>query len=136
MTQADLEAFVGDLPNVQRVENLGYTFFFVGDDHRIPFVTVASSDNEFDNVSNLDRKGVYRVNIGVTKETFKELFRHPTSEFIDYSKRNVFMPHPHYSRQHFVCILNPEDDNVEKVRRFALESHSIAAARQQRKRED
>ncbi|MGI0014309.1 MAG: DUF6194 family protein [Nitrososphaera sp.] len=58
MTQAEVEAFVAELENVQRVENFGYSFFFVGDDHRLPFVTIANSDNDFDNVSNLNRDGV------------------------------------------------------------------------------
>ena len=36
MTQAEVEAFVAELENVQRAENFGYSFFFVGDDHRLP----------------------------------------------------------------------------------------------------
>ena len=60
MTQAEVEAFVAALENVQREENFGYSFFFVGDDHRLSFVTIANSDNEFDNVSNLNREGVFR----------------------------------------------------------------------------
>ncbi len=41
--QSELEAFAGKLPEVQRVDNkeMGYTFFFVRDDHRLPFVTTA-----------------------------------------------------------------------------------------------
>jgi len=133
MRQADLEAFLASLPNVQRVENLGYTFFFVGDDHRIPFVSIAHSDNEFDDVSNLDREGVFRVNIGVSKETFNNLFDQSDSANIDYSVLNVFLPHPHYSRQRFICILNPGDDNAEATKRLMVEAHSIAEARVQRK---
>jgi len=73
MKHSDLETFVAALPNVQRVDNFGYSFFFVGDDHRLPFVTIANSDNEYDNVSNLNREGVFRVNIGVSKDTFQKL---------------------------------------------------------------
>lgn len=137
MRQADLEAFVADLANVQRVanEDLGYTFFFVGDDHRLPFVSIAYSDNEHDDVSNLDRDGVFRVNIGVSRETFDNLLDHSDSASadIDYSALNIFLPHPHYSRQNFVCILNPGDDNVEETKRLIAEAHSIAEARAQRK---
>ncbi len=63
MTQAEVEAFVAAMDNVQRSENFGYSFFFVGDDHRLPFMTIANSDNEFYNVSYLDRDGVFRINI-------------------------------------------------------------------------
>jgi len=136
MTQAEVEAFVAELENVQRVENFGYSFFFVGDDHRLPFVTIANSDNDFDNVSNLNREGVFRINIGVSKETFKNLIAEPSSELVDYSVLDVFLPHPHYSRQHFVCILNPSNENVETTKKLIVEAHSIAAVRLQRKAEN
>ncbi len=136
MTQDEVEEFVAELENVQRVENFGYSFFFVGDDHRLPFVTIANSDNDFDNVSNLNRDGVFRVNIGVSKETFKSLIAESSSEPVDYSVLDVFLPHPHYSRQHFVCILNPSNENVEATKKLIVEAHSIAAARLQRKAEN
>jgi hypothetical protein len=133
MNLADLEVFVAELTGVQREENYGYTFFFAGDDHRLPFVTIANSDNEFDDVSDLDREGVFRLNIGVSRETFKTLVGHLDAEDIDYAALNVFLPHPDYARQHFICILNPEGENVEETRRLILEAHSIAAARLQRR---
>ncbi len=133
MTQTEVEALVAELENVQRVENFGYSFFFVGDDHRLPFVTIANSDNDFDNVSNLNREGVFRINIGVSKETFKKLIAEPSSERVDYSVLDVFLPHPDYSRQHFVCILNPSNENVETTKKLIVEAHSIAAVRLQRK---
>jgi hypothetical protein len=133
MTQAEIEAFVASLENVQQEENFGYTFFFVGDDHRLSFVTTANSDNEYDDVSNLNREGVFRVNIGVSKETFQRLIGQVGAEPIDYSVLNVFLPHPHYARQHFVCILNPAGDNVETTRQLIREAHAIAAARGQRR---
>jgi len=135
MTQAEVEAFVAELENVQREENFGYSFFFVGDDHRLSFVTIANSDNEFDNVSNLNREGVFRVNIGVSKETFTNMIAKSSAELVDYSVLNVFLPHPHYSRQHFVCILNPSGENVETTKKLIVEAHSIAAIRLQRKAE-
>ena len=133
MNQTELEEFVADLPNVQRTENFGYTFFFVGDDHRLPFATMANSDNDFDDVSNLNREGVFRVNIGVSSETFRHLISHSDGEDIDYSVLNVFLPHPDYARQNFVCILSPGGDNVQETKRLIVEAHSIAEARLQRK---
>lgn len=69
MSGEPIERFAAELPDVEQAENFGYTFFFVGPDRRLPFVTLASSDNDYDKVSKLDREGVYRVNIGVSKET-------------------------------------------------------------------
>lgn len=133
MTQAEVEAFITKLDNVQRTENFGYVFFFVGDDHRLPFVTIANSDQDFDNVSNLSREGVFRINIGVSKETFKNLIAESGSEPIDYSVLNIFLPHPDYAAQNFICILNPSGENVEATKKLIVEAYSIAAARLQRK---
>src|SRR5262245_48915398 len=136
MNQAEVEAFVAGLENVQREEAYGYLFFFVGDDHRLPFVTIANSDHDFDKVSNLNRDGVFRINIGISKETFKNLLGEPSSEPIDYSILDTFLPHPEYSKQNFICILNPSNENVDKTKNLIVEAHSIAAARLQRKVKD
>ena len=89
MNQAEVEAFVAELENVQREEAFGYLFFFAGADHRLPFVTIANSDHDYDNVSNLKREGVFRINIGVSKQTFKNLIGKPRSEPIDYSGLDI-----------------------------------------------
>jgi len=133
MNQTEVEAFVAGMENVQREENFGYVFFFVGDDHRLSFVTIANSDNDFDNVSNLNREGVFRVNIGISKETFKNLIVKSNDELIDYSVLNTFLPHPDYAQQNFVCILNPSGENIEITKKLIAEAHSIAAKRLQRK---
>ncbi len=59
----------------------GDTFFFtaaqrdVDPAHRMPFATIVIKDyGEFDNLSQLDRPGVFRLNIGVSRETFQMLF--------------------------------------------------------------
>lgn len=133
MNQSELEEFVSKMDNVQREENFGYIFFFVGDDHRLPFVTIGHSDNDFDTVSNLNREGVFRINIGVSRESYDSLFADFNSENIDYSVLDVFMPHPHYSQQNYLCILNPSQDNVELTKQLMIEAHSIAASRLQRR---
>jgi hypothetical protein len=136
MDQLEVEQFVTSLDNVQREENFGYKFFFVGDDHRMGFVTLANADNEYDSVSNLNREGVFRVNIGVSKATFDSLFPHFGSDAVDYTALNVFLPHPDYAKQHFICILNPSGDNEARTQQMIQEAHSIAAARLQRKQRE
>ncbi|MFN8444964.1 MAG: DUF6194 family protein [Caldilineaceae bacterium] len=133
MNQPELETFISSLENVQQEENFGYLFYFVGDDHRLSFVTIANSDNEYDKVSNLNREDVFRLNIGVSKETFQQLIGKSSEEAIDYTQLNVFLPHPEYARQHFVCILNPSGENVEVTKKLIGEAHAIATARYQRK---
>lgn len=133
MNQLQVEEFVMELDHVQKEENFGYTFFFVGDDHRLPFVTIGHADNEFDTVSKLNREGVFRINIGVSKTTYESLIPDTDSEVIDYSVLDVFLPHPHYSKQHFVCILNPASENVAITKQLIFEAHSIAEARFQKR---
>jgi hypothetical protein len=130
MTQQQIETFIAALENVQREENMGYIFFFVGDNHFVPFVSIAQKDNEGDNVSKLDRGGIYRINIGVPKETFDSLFANISSEqTIDYTTLDLFMPHPHYAKQFYICILNPSSKNEDLVKKYILEAHGLAKRR-------
>lgn len=133
MNQTDVESFIAGLANVQREDNFGYAFFFVGDDYRIPFVSISDSDNDYDRVSNLDRDGVFRINIGVSRETYDTLFPGPAAPDLDYSVLDTFLPHPEYARQHFICILNPLQRNTEATRRYIVEAHALATARLSRK---
>ncbi len=133
MTQQEAEEFVAQMENVQRQKNFGYLFFFVGDDHRVPFVSISDSDNDYDRVSNLNREGVFRINIGVSRETFESLLADSPTETIDYSALDIFLPHPEYAKQHFVCILNPSAENEEIAKKLMVEAHSIAAGRLRRR---
>ncbi len=132
MSQRELEAFIVTLDNVQRDDSYGYAMYFVGDDHMVPFVSLAAADNEYDRVSNLDREGVYRVNIGVTRKTFAALFGDRPTDDIDHAALNVFMPHPHYAKQNFICILNPTGENEALTKQYIREAHDFAARRTQR----
>jgi hypothetical protein len=51
----------------------GNVFFMYGADNKFPFATIVTKDNEFDHVSNLDREGVFRLNIGISKQTFQSI---------------------------------------------------------------
>ncbi len=134
MKKSEVIEFVSKMETVQQEEKYGYTFFSIGDDNLLPFVTIADSDNEYDRVSNLNREGVFRINIGVSRETFTSLIGDYNSDNIDYSALNVFLPHPDYAKQNFICILNPSQDNIEKTRTFIREAHANATKRFERKK--
>ncbi len=70
ITDYIINSFVG----VETTTTLGYTFFFYGPERMLPFATLATADNEGDRVSHLDRPGVFRLNLGVSKPTFQSLF--------------------------------------------------------------
>lgn len=135
MNQKEVEAFIAALPHVEVTENFGYKFFFVGDERMLPFATIANTDSEYDNKSQLDRDGVYRLNIGVSKGTFHRAVGHIPVEGCDFTQLNTLLPHPDYAKQSFLCILCPDGDMLAQTLELLQEAHSIAQGRQQ-KRED
>jgi len=120
---------------VETAENFGYTFFFYGSDHTLPFATIASSDNDNDRMSNLDRPGVFRLNIGVSRQTFQSLFgtTKVDSSSYDFTVLDVIMPHPHYAQQNFVCVLSPSEATFERIREMLAEAYDIAVRRYNRR---
>ncbi len=122
-------------PGVETTTNFGYTFFFYKSDHMLPFATMASSDNEYDRVSNLDRPGVFRLNIGVSRQTFQSLFgtaKVDVSQY-DFTALDVIMPHPDYAPQHFICVLSPSQATFAQVRALLAEAYAIAERRNTRR---
>lgn len=122
-------------PGVETTTNFGYTFFFYGSDHMLPFATLASSDNEYDRISNLDRPGVFRLNIGVSRQTFQSLFgtaKVDVSSY-DFTALDVIMPHPDYAPQNFICVLSPSEATFERVRALLAEAYDIAVRRYKRR---
>ena len=122
-------------PGVETTTNFGYTFFFYGSDHKLPFATLASSDNDYDRISNLDRPGVFRLNIGVSQQTFQSLFGTAKVEVgsYDFSVLDVIMPHPHYAQQYFICVLSPSEAKFERIRALLAEAYDIAVRRYTRR---
>ena len=65
------------------VDTQGDAFFFVGDsseDQRMPFATLVTSDAH-DTASNLTRTRVFRLNIGIARETYDARFGPPPRRF-------------------------------------------------------
>lgn len=82
-------------------------FFFYDPAQMFPFATLMVNDVN-DQFSNLDRPGVFRLNIGVDKRTFEALVGDGAGEY-DYTAFDTIMPHPVYGRQRWICIVNPGD---------------------------
>ena len=125
-------------PEVETTTNYGYTFFFYKSDHMVPFATLISSDQEHDRVSNLDRPGVFRLNIGVSRETFQSLFgtaKVDVSNY-DFTALDVIMPHPEYAPQNFICVLSPSETTFERIRALLAEAYDITVRRYNRRNKD
>ncbi len=134
ITHYIMDTFVG----VETATSLGYTFFFYGADRMLPFATLATADNDYDRVSHLDRPGVFRLNIGVSKQTFQALFGADSIDVsvYDFTVLDKIMPHPVYAPQSFVCVLNPSDATFQKVRPLLAEAYERAVRRDSRRKAD
>jgi hypothetical protein len=112
--------------------------FFIYDPHRtlegskrFPFATIVTKDyGGFDNASKLDRPGVFRLNIGISKETHASLF--DASAEHDYTTLDQLMPHPVYGRNHWVCVLNPSEATFETLKPLLQEAYERAVERYRR----
>jgi hypothetical protein len=152
VTEEDVIRFVAGLPGVEVVtageENgapevaWGDSFFFYdpdGDtpaDRRFPFATIVTKNYpDFDTASDLDRPGVFRVNVVVGRQAYRDLFGHQPAEHADhqasydYSALDRVIPHPVYARQAWVSVLNPGEASTEQLRSMLAEAHARAASR-------
>ncbi len=143
--EAALIQFITDaLDGVDVGETSGNRFFFYDPGHdlpvdrRFPFATLVTSD-EYDQASDLNRDGVYRLNVGVSRETCLSLFG-PTAQAdaaesdaaepaYDFTALDTIMPHPVYGSMHWVCVLNPSAETFERVKPLLAEAHERAAGR-------
>jgi hypothetical protein len=116
----------------------GGTFFFhdpgkgLPKDHRFPFATLVTSDEDYQ-FSDVNRPGVFRLNVGVSKRTFQSLFGQ--SEGHDFTVLDQIMPHPVYGRMYWVCVLNPSDATFEAVKRLLAEAYQTAASKHLQRRD-
>jgi hypothetical protein len=123
----------------------GDTFFIYDPDRNLepqrqfPFATIVTKDyGDFDKASNLNRPGVFRLNIGVSRETYESLFGpHPApagesgavDTGHDFTALDQLMPHPVYAPQSWICILNPSDSKFKEIQPFLAEAYDLAVRR-------
>jgi hypothetical protein len=134
MTEAEIIAFANSLKGVTSMTAdeasgapqiaWGDTFFFVGSKRRHPFATIVTKDYEdFDEFSDLNRPGVFRLNVFVGREGFEELLGYaPVAHVrhvdeIDYTALDVLLPHPVYATQSWVSIVNPSGQARDLLKR-------------------
>ena len=136
MTETTITEYIRNtLVGVDITVDSGNSFFFYnpgGDlpaDHKFPFATLVTND-QYDSVSNLNRAGVYRLNIGVSKETFRKLFPAPAGDAThDFTALDRIMPHPVYGMMYWICVLSPSDATFESVKPLLTEAYQVAAKR-------
>ena len=133
----------GAFKDVETATANGDTFFFNDPTQKFPFATLVTSDFN-DQFSNLNRPGVFRLNIGPDKATFQSLFGTPppskASDYepipgYDYTVLDEILPHPVYGRMYWVCILNPGRETFEKnVKPLLAEAYNLSYGRYNRRK--
>jgi hypothetical protein len=105
-------------------------------ERRWPFATLVVHDYAgFDESSQLDREGVFRVNVNVGKRRFEELLGYPPSQHEehrvehDYAAFDTVLPHPEYGQQAWVSVVNPGEHTSDLVLTLLAAAHDRAAAR-------
>jgi Family of unknown function (DUF6194) len=126
----------------------GDTFFFydpernTAENQRLPFATLVIHDYAgWDTESQLDRNGIFRVNIAIGRSGFERLLGYAPAEHaahhdeFDYAASDVLLPHPIYASQGWVSILNPAERTSGQLRRLLDEAHNLAARRHAKRRD-
>ena len=131
---------IGALAGVDQTTLGDDTFFFANPDRdpnpdqMFPFATLVTSD-AYDDSSKLDRPGVYRLNMGVSKETFRSLFGpDATTKEWDYAELDTLFPHPVYGKMFWLAVLNPSEATYASLQSLLAEPFDLAVSRNKRGR--
>lgn len=143
MDEASVAGYItSTFEGVRVVDAWGDTFFFYnpdpGQEDKVYFATLKSADDEYDNVSDLNRPSVFRLNVGVGAATYRSLFGReparpgadgPAVTGHDFTALDQLMPHPVYARAHWICVLNPSPATFETLRPLLAEAYDRAVAK-------
>ena len=112
---------------------MGATFFSLDDKHWPNFATIVTTDeHDMGTPSNLARDGVFRLNIGVGRETYQRLVGSMNEP--DYAALDQVRPHPVYARQRWVAILNPSRQTFDDILKPLIAEAHERLARPRRSR--
>jgi len=116
-------------PETDVIEALGAMFFSLDPEKHWPnFATIVTTDEHDEGApSDLSRPGVFRLNIGVGRETFQRVVGEMVEP--DYAAFEHVLPHPVYAKQLWISILNPSDATFrDVVMPLLVEGHDRLAA--------
>ncbi|RDZ28762.1 DUF6194 family protein [Lysobacter silvisoli] len=128
MTQDEIRAYLADhaavriqiagpddgSPELAWGDTFVYALDADGQARKMPFATIVIKDYDgFDTQSQLNRGGLYRVNLDIGKELFEESFGFAPREFdshrdqFDFAELDQFFPHPVYGANGWISIIQP-----------------------------
>lgn len=128
-------AFEGVVPK----SSWGETSLFYNPGKVLPngvyFCTIKEKNGDNDKSSSLDRNGVFRLSVGISKESYENKFglrpKRPCKGGIidtghNFSAQNILMPHPIYGWMSWVQVLNPKKETFDMIFPLITEAHSNA----------
>ncbi len=134
-----VEKIVSDFDGVIPKSSWGETSLFYNPGKVFPngvyFCTIKEKDGDNDKASQLDRDGVFRLSIGISKTTYENRFglkpKRPAKGGIidtghDFTALNELMPHPIYGWMSWIQVLNPSISTFENILPLITEAHSNA----------
>lgn len=107
-------------------------------------LTIKEKDGENDKSSNLNRENIYRVNVGVQKKTFINMFgeipKRPDKGCIvdmkyDFTSTNKIIPHPVYAWMGWICCLNPTEKTFDELKPLILEAYEYAKEKYKKRKQ-
>lgn len=114
MEESELKAALkAHFPDMAITELDGNDYYFALAGQMMPFMTLMSNDLN-DSDSHLDRPGVYRLNLGLSKKEFVARFGSEPKAY-DFKALDILMPHPVYGNVLWACVLNPSAQTLETL---------------------
>ncbi|MEE9428377.1 MAG: DUF6194 family protein [Paracoccaceae bacterium] len=136
-----LETLLARYGGTNKVDAWGEATLFYNPGHLLArgtyFATVKEKNGDNDRASDLDRPGVFRLNIGADRAHFLELFGPPPprpgkGQHIegdwDFTALDRLTPHPIYGWMSWVSVLNPSATTFEKCLPLLDSAHAKAKA--------
>jgi hypothetical protein len=116
-------------PETDTVEAMNAYFFSLDPEKHWPNYATLVTTDEHDDASDLDRPGVFRLNLGVDRETFDRIAAADSDQ--DYTAFDRLLPHPVYGQQHWISIVNPSEETFREtvIPLIALAHDRLAAVR-------
>ena len=86
-------------PETDILESSGTWFFSFDPERHFPNYATIVTNNDYDDGSDLDREGVFRLNLGLTRATFERLVgdQIDPANTPDYAALDTLLPHPTYA---------------------------------------
>jgi hypothetical protein len=128
-------------PDVTVMNTWGETTLFCNPGEKLKrgtyFLTLKEKDGAHDRASRLNRIGVFRLNFGLSKSVFCDLFGRlpgrPAKGGVicgdwDFTALDTLMPHPVYGWMGWVGILNPSAGSLANYQPLIAEAYAKARA--------